>query len=151
LPDGAWVALSALPGRATGNLRQPNHLSTLLLWSIVAAVWLGDASRRFRFFATPCVALFIFIIVLSASRTGALAMITLALWGIFDHRLSWRGRQVLLVAPLIYGACWWGMTEWAIHSHHLFGGETRFGGSGDISSSRFKIWSNTLSLIAMHP
>ncbi|MCH2241134.1 MAG: pilin glycosylation ligase domain-containing protein, partial [Aquabacterium sp.] len=28
-------------GRATGNLRQPNHLSTLMLWGCAAAVWLA--------------------------------------------------------------------------------------------------------------
>jgi ABC-type Mn2+/Zn2+ transport system permease subunit len=33
LPDGDWIALAAIVGRATGNLRQPNHLSSLLLWS----------------------------------------------------------------------------------------------------------------------
>jgi hypothetical protein len=43
------------------------------------------------------------------------------------------------------------MTVWASESHHIFGGQTRFGGSGDISSSRFGIWSNTLSLIESHP
>src|SRR5204863_9258437 len=32
-----------------------------------------------------------------------------------------------------------------------FGGETRFTADGDISSSRFAIWSNTLALIAQHP
>lgn len=33
LPDGEWVAVSAIPGRATGNLRQPNDLSSLPLCS----------------------------------------------------------------------------------------------------------------------
>ena len=42
-PDGDWIALAAIAGRAIGNLRQPNHLSSLLLWSIVAVVWLGEA------------------------------------------------------------------------------------------------------------
>ena len=151
LPDGDWVALSAIPGRATGNLRQPNHLSSLLLWSIVAAVWLAESMPRFRIAAAALVVLFIYVIVLSASRTGAVGMLTLAGWGIFDRRLSGRARVLLILAPILYGAGWWGTTVWANASHHLFGGQTRFGGSGDISSSRFGIWSNTLSLIAMHP
>jgi hypothetical protein len=33
----------------------------------------------------------------------------------------------------------------------VFGGGPRFGAGGDISSSRFGIWSNTLALIAAHP
>jgi len=32
-PDGDWIARSGIPGRAVGNLRQPNHLSSLLMWS----------------------------------------------------------------------------------------------------------------------
>ncbi len=31
LPDGTRIARFGLPGRAVGNLRQPNHLSSLLL------------------------------------------------------------------------------------------------------------------------
>ena len=151
LPDGDWVAISAIPGRATGNLRQPNHLSSLLLWSIVAVVWLGEVDARYRKVSAVLAVIFIYVIVLSASRTGALGMLTLAAWGLLDRRLSRRARGLLILAPIVYGACWWGMTVWANDSHHLFGGQTRFGGSGDISSSRFGIWSNTLSLIRMHP
>jgi hypothetical protein len=42
LADGDWIAQASLPGRATGNVRQPNHLSSLLLWSVVAV----DLARR---------------------------------------------------------------------------------------------------------
>jgi len=151
LPDGDWVALSAIPGRATGNLRQPNHLSSLLLWSIVAAVWLGEAKVVRGELTTALALVFVYVVVLSASRTGAVGMLTLAGWGLLDRRLSRNARRLLMLAPLIYGAMWWGTTVWATHSHQLFGGQTRFGGGGDISSSRFGIWSNTLALIASHP
>jgi O-antigen ligase len=151
LPDGDWVALSAIPGRATGNLRQPNHLSSLLLWSIVAAIWLGEAKVVRVELTTALALVFVYVVVLSASRTGAVGMLTLAGWGLFDRRLSRHARRLLVLAPLIYGAMWWGTTVWATHSHQVFGGQTRFGGGGDISSSRFGIWSNTLALIASHP
>jgi hypothetical protein len=150
-PDGDWVAISAIPGRATGNLRQPNHLSSLLLWSVVAAVWLGEAKVLRRGITTAFVLVFVYVVVLSASRTGAVGMLTLAGWGLLDRRLSPNARRLLVLAPLIYGAMWWGTTVWATHSHQLFGGQTRFGGGGDISSSRFGIWRNTLALIASHP
>ncbi len=151
LPDGDWIAQAALPGRATGNMRQPNHLSSLLLWSIVAAVWLGEARVVHRHVAAALALVFTYVIVLSASRTGALGMLVLALWGLLDRRQSKSARVLLLLTPLLYGAAWWGTSVWATHSHHLFGGQTRFGGSGDISSSRFGIWSNTLELISTHP
>ena len=39
--DGEWIARVG-NGRAAGNLRQPNHLSSLLLWSLVALAWLAE-------------------------------------------------------------------------------------------------------------
>ena len=44
-PDGDWIARSGLPGRAVGNLRQPNHLSSLLLWAAIAVVALLELGR----------------------------------------------------------------------------------------------------------
>ena len=46
--DGDWIARSGLPGRAVGNLRQPNHLSSLLLWACIAAVALIELRRLGR-------------------------------------------------------------------------------------------------------
>ena len=46
--DGEWIAVSTLGGRAVGNLRQPNHLNSLLLWSLIALVMLLDAGRLRR-------------------------------------------------------------------------------------------------------
>ena len=150
-PDGNWIARSYLEGRAVGNMRQPNHLSSLLLWAIVAVVWLGEARVLRRWGATLLALLFIFVVVLSASRTGALSMLMLAAWGGLDRRLSRPARWLLCLAPIVYFAFWYGTGVWADMSHHVFGGETRFNTQGDISSSRWGIWSNTLALIRMHP
>ncbi len=38
LADGNLIAQSGLPGRAVGNLRQPNPLASLLVWSVIALV-----------------------------------------------------------------------------------------------------------------
>ena len=48
MPDGQWIARSGLVGRAVGNLRQPNHLSSLLLWSAIAIVPLLELGRLRR-------------------------------------------------------------------------------------------------------
>jgi O-antigen ligase len=152
LPDGDWIAIAAVAGRATGNLRQPNHLSSLLLWSVVGAVWLGEAKALDRRIALALAAAFIYVVVLSASRTGALGMLTLAAWGLLDRRLSRPTRIALVLAPLLYAAMWWATSLWAAGSHQVFAGQERFTTSpGDISSSRFAIWSNALALIASHP
>ena len=149
--DGDWVARSGLPGRAVGNMRQPNHLSSLLLWSLIAVVWLGDALALRRVATALVGLLLVFGVVLSGSRTGALGMGLLALWGVLDQRLSRPARWMLVLAPVAYGLCWLGASAWADHGHQVFGGETRFSTKGDISSSRYGIWANTLALIRMHP
>jgi O-antigen ligase len=149
--DGNWIAHSVLEGRAVGNLRQPNHLSSLLLWSIIAAAWLGEAKVIGRFGVRVLAVVFMFVTVLSASRTGALGALLLGIWGLVDRRLTKPGRALLMLMPVAYLVFWGGTSLWADWSHHVFGGETRFSGGGDVSSSRFGIWSNTLSLIAMHP
>jgi O-antigen ligase len=150
-PDGDWIARTYLDGRAVGNMRQPNHLSSLLLWAIVAAVWLGDAAVIKRWVSALLTLLFIFVVVLTGSRTGTLSVVLLAVWAILDKRLSRTARWTLLLAPLVYALLWFGTAALADQGHVVFGGETRFSGKGDISSSRYGIWMNTLSLIRMHP
>jgi len=149
--DGQWLAATTVAGRAVGNLRQPNHLSSLLLWGVIATVWLGEAQVLRRVTTWGVALLFIFVIVLSASRTGALGTLLLVLWGLADKRLSPSARRLLWLTPLAYAVFWCGTSVWAHYTHHLFGGETRLAASSDISSSRFGIWSNTLALIKAHP
>ncbi|MCI4430639.1 MAG: O-antigen ligase C-terminal domain-containing protein [Burkholderiales bacterium] len=149
--DGAWIARTSAEGRAVGNLRQPNHLCSLLLWAIVAGLWLGEARVLRRGIAIALAALMLFTVVLSGSRSGALGALVLALWGLLDARLAKPTRAALLLAPLVYGLFWYGATAWAPHAEHAFGGAGRFSGSGDISSSRFGIWANTIDLIKAQP
>ncbi|MEP6739356.1 MAG: Wzy polymerase domain-containing protein [Caldimonas sp.] len=152
LPDGDWVALAAIPGRATGNLRQPNHLSSLLLWSIVAVLWLGERRVIYREVAGMLALVFVWVVMLSASRTGLIGIVTLAGWGLLDRRLSRATRVMLLCAPLAYAALWGGTVLWAHLTHGAFGAEERFTGSGIyVSYSRYAIWANSLAMIAMHP
>jgi hypothetical protein len=152
LADGDWIAQAALPGRATGNVRQPNHLSSLLLWSVVAVIWLGEARVIYREIAWMLTLLFVEVIVLSASRTGLLGMGALMGWGLLDRRLSRATRLVLICSPLAYLALWGVTAVWAHLTHMAFGGEERLSGSGlYVSYSRYKIWWNSLALIAQHP
>jgi O-antigen ligase len=158
VPDwtgGNWIAAASIGGRAAGNLRQPNHLSTLLLWSMVAAVWLGEAGLLKRAANVILFLLLLFGLVLSASRTGMIGAAMLALWGVLDHRLARGSRVMLWLVPVAYVLFWlvlfWlAVTGEPANGHGGFTGETQLH-KGDISSSRFAIWSNTLSLIAAHP
>ena len=172
--DGDWIASSSVAGRAVGNLRQPNHLSSLMLWAAIALVaWrelhpapAGDASgaaatagraqvamrspRGLWAAATLCMALFIWAVVLTASRTGLVGVVLLALWGLADRRLSRPARWLLLATPLMYAVAWGGMAWWAQLSAHTFGGQQRLA-EGDVSGSRLRIWADALQLIAAHP
>ena len=149
--DGDWIAHSATEGRAVGNLRQPNHLCSLLLWGMVALAWLTEARVLRRAAGAALALLLMFAVVLSASRSGVVGALVLATWGLLDRRLSGRARVALLLAPVAYALLWAGATAWAQSSHQVFGGASRFSGGGDISSSRFGIWANTLALIRAHP
>jgi hypothetical protein len=214
--DGDWIASSSVAGRAVGNLRQPNHLSSLMLWAAIALVgWLelrremqasgerqeqreehlkehrkehraehraGDgegheeghgegqrevdglalaqgAGRAFNALRSPrgvlvvavlAMALFIWAVVLTASRTGLVGVVLLALWGLADRRLSRPARWLLVATPLMYAVAWGGMAWWAQLSAHTFGGQQRLA-EGDVSGSRLRIWADALQLIAAHP
>lgn len=149
-PDGDWLAASGIPGRAVGNFRQPNHLSSLLTWSAVAVVALTALGRLPWRWAAACGSLILLGVVLSASRTGTLSVLILALWGLADRRLPRPARALLVLAPVVYGLAWGGMTWWAQSSAQAFGGTARLS-EHDVSGSRFGIWSNTWALIRTHP
>jgi len=150
LLDGQWIARSGLAGRAVGNLRQPNHLSSLLLWSGIAIVPLLELGRLRRGLGWGLFVLMCFAVVLTASRTGVIGVGLLALWGLLDRRLSGPTRWLLLLSPLFYLLAWLGLSVWAEASRHAFGGETRLA-EADLSGSRFGIWANTLELIRRQP
>jgi O-antigen ligase len=153
--DGTFIARSGLPGRAVGNLRQPNHLSSLLLWALIAWVPLAQAGRIVtwrldRRVALLLGALLVWAVVLTASRTGIVGVVLLALWGLIDRRLARRVRIALVAAPVVYLLIALAMSGWAHTTGHTFGGEGRLA-EGDVSASRFGIWANTLELIRQQP
>ncbi len=151
--DGVWVAATSIAGRAAGNLRQPNHLSSVMLWSLVAVVWLGQAGRLRLQWVWPLAMLFVLTVVLSVSRTGAVGVVILALWGLLDRRLTRSVRALLLTLPLAYWLGLQALSVWAQAGDgaQAFEGAVRFSTQGDVSSSRFAIWANTLALVREHP
>jgi O-antigen ligase len=155
--DGDWIARASTPGRAGGNLRQPNHLSSLLLWAMAALVWLHevfverpifDASKVQRAVTAGLMAALTFGVVLTVSRTGTACIALLAVWGGVDRRLSRFTRVLLWFTPLVYALFWWGMSEWARAGEFAGGAQLN---KSDLSSSRFGIWANTWELIKQNP
>lgn len=146
LTGGGLVAAGAAAGRATGNLRQPNHLATALLCGMVMMTWLWQAGRIGTRVGVASMAVMVLGVALSASRTGALSLVVLTAWAIADRQLPRAARWTLGLAPLGYGLCWLLL---AAQSHYY--GAERLESSGDISSSRFAIWRNACELISMQP
>jgi O-antigen ligase len=150
--DGWFISNRTAEGLAIGNLRQPNQLSTLLLWGCAAAVWWAVTRRWPLLLLAAVLAPLVFTVVLTASRTGVIGIAMLALWGLVDRRLPGRVRLLLLASPLFYALAWWGMQQWAAAGHAFQGGQrmtATMHGYG--SDSRVTTWLNTLELIRLHP
>ncbi|MEN9419099.1 MAG: hypothetical protein RI988_2719 [Pseudomonadota bacterium] len=148
--DGDVIARSSLAGRAVGNLRQPNHLSTLLLCGALGLVALVELGRLRRVPAAVAVACVMGAVVLTASRTGMVGAVLLGVWALADRRLTRAGRALLLAAPACYALAWAAMAAWSRFAQQAFVGEARLAESVE-SSSRLAIWRDTLALIREHP
>lgn len=149
--DGQWIARPATPGRAYANLRQPNQLSSLMLMALccVPALWAArPAAWRWAWLVLAALTLGI---AFSSSRTGAVGMVLLAGWALLDRGLPGPVRR-WFVAGVVWLAVWWALLwAWGHFGGTTYFAEARLGSGSDISSSRFRIWSNTLELIALHP
>jgi O-antigen ligase len=156
--DNIFIA-RAETARAIGNLRQPNHLATVLLLASIAVVALfefGSFGRRQISDALAALVPLMLALVLTGSRTGVVGVLLLAAWGAWDRgrQLSRAARGLLLGTPLLYALAWGAMWLWAHEGAHAIGGGLRLAlgaDGGDISSSRFAIWANALSLIRTQP
>jgi hypothetical protein len=159
--DGSLIAVSGLPGRSVGNLRQPNHLASLLIWAAIALVPLAEWRRLPRWASCALGALLVFGVLLSGSRTGMAGGVgLLMLWGLADWaleafgfkegRLSRGTRWMLILAPLVALVCWWGLDAWATSTQHVFGAKQRLA-EKDLTSSHGAIWRNTIAMIEQQP
>jgi O-antigen ligase len=151
LADGNVIAQSGLPGRAVGNLRQPNHLASLLVWSVIALVPLVEWRRIPRWLGTLLGLLLMIAVVLSGSRTGLYGgALVLVGWGVLDARLS-RGTRISLVATLAFPLAIFAWGWLGAHTHfmpHAVGAATR---ANDGDSSHFAIWANALEMVRQQP
>lgn len=146
-----FIATPSSAGRAMGNVRQPNQLTTLLALALCGAVWWAQARAWPRRLLVPVMALLALGIVLSGSRMGWLMLAMLSAWGALDRRLRPGVRQGLMAALPLAAAFAVLAWLWGRWGGVTFFPEARMHSASDISSSRFAIWSNTLALIAEYP
>lgn len=160
IADGTFIARSGLAGRAVGNMRQPNHLASLLMWACVASVWLaqgGWLARRLGSAMRGTVALhgllflFVFCVLLSASRTGMIGVAMLAVWGLVDRRLTPSVRWALGSTLVMFAISWALLELYTSMSHHAFGAQSRVSEEGAGSPSRIAIVKNAIGLLQRYP
>lgn len=147
--DGNVIARSGIAGRAVGNLRQPNHLASLMMWASVASVFL-TGRRGGRALLPVLLAAFVFTVVLSASRTGFIGIAMLVAWGLVDRTLPRSARLSLLATPLMLGVSWWLMSLWSADGGHAFGAASRLS-EGAGSPSRLAILRDAWALTMANP
>ncbi|NUZ04455.1 PglL family O-oligosaccharyltransferase [Piscinibacter koreensis] len=152
LTDGVLIAPTVLAGRATGNIRQPNNLSTLILWAVIAVVWLRTSGRLRLLPAGVLLACFGAVLFLTGSRMGWLVLAGFAGWAFLSRSLG-RASRLLLVVPLVALVAAWGIQAAGVAAgYEHFGGGTRGAiADGNLSSSRIGIWSDALALLARYP
>lgn len=153
--------------RAIGNMRQPNHFASLQLWSCAAVVWLMQSGwlehklrTRGRAWTVGVVLMFLFVatIVGSASRTGAVGVLLLALWGAVDallsrfhrSRLQPAVRAVLIAVPAFFLAAWLALNAWMQSRGQVFFGQTRVDVQGAKSQERLNIFQDALGVLKQH-
>lgn len=159
-PDWAgevWIARSDIPGRALGNLRQPNHLASSLIWACVAAVYLAEQRalvtqrRSSAIWLLPAVLLvLVFGLVLSASRGGMAMLGFLLLWVLLDRRISRPTRLAVLMTPLMLGLGWTAMSLWSQLGEHQFSAASRLA-EGASSPKRLQYLACAWELLNQHP
>lgn len=148
--DGDWIARTSLPGRAIGNMRQPNHVASLLCMACLAVIWLGVKAPRLRAYSWPLLALFALSIVLTASRTGMLCLVLLAVLACVDRNVPRYAKAGLLWAMLTLVTAL--LVGWA----GSLAGASELGalqrvGEGAASPARLAIWRDAVDLLLLEP
>ncbi len=151
-----FFAALVYPGRAVGNIGQPNQFADTQIWALAAIVPLlpSDDRRdtRARLLRVGLYAIGVLLLlgaILSASRMSAVGIVMLAAWGVFDRALPKSTRIALVASVAVAGAMWWGLDLWA-HGNAQVADLGHRPGS-DISSSRFRLWQQSLVLVSNQP
>lgn len=168
MADGLLVAIPGPEARAIGNMRQPNNLASLLLWSCIALIALKESGALARWLRSAAAArtavwvmpsAFAVGVLLSASRTGMVGMALLVLWAAWDafgrgrgaRRLSRDSRIGLALMPLAFAVAWPLVSGW-MEAHGMgFFAQQKMGDQATHSAERVRILHDSWVLITQHP
>ena len=142
LPGGAddvWIARTVAPlDRASGNLRQPNQLATLMVWGLLAASYFWRL-QPWRWLA--CSLPLLATLVATGSRTGMVSLLLVVLVALIRSRRvrNWRLKGWLVLTIALLPLLWF--------AESIF---TRTTASAALSL-RFAMWLDAISLIEHAP
>lgn len=156
-PAGAypWVAALSYPGRVFGNLRQPNHMATMVAMGWLLLVWLSVERRQVRIWLMLIASSALLAgMALTGSRTGAVIVLVSStlLGAAFWWRQQWR--WWVLLFPLVYGLTWV-LLAWLDQSglYASFGVDRlrQMPQGSDVTGARRDAWLVTWDIIAAYP
>ena len=154
--DSVFVAMPVGAGRAAGNIGQANQFADTIVWGLLALVPLaqrlndGRPHARIMLVAIAFMAMFDLLgIVLTGSRTGMVALLMLAAWGVFDRSLARHTRIALASCPAIAVLMLWPVHAWL----SALGAELSSLGrdAGGATAYRTDIWRDALVMIREQP
>lgn len=146
-----WVADTERRGLAFGAFRQRNLFATFLCIGSVCVIWLVQLRRLTEAMAWFLVLILNFSVAASASRTGALELVALAVVG-----WAWRKQQPMAVTRLLLGQLLiFGLATLILPTVAHWHGFEFSSATARIASTaqdtRLILWSNTLDLIWERP
>jgi O-antigen ligase len=106
---GGWITRLQSLRRPGGNLAQPNHLATLLLFSIASAAYLFESRRLSILVAPPITAVLLCGLAVTESRGGVVGLFLMAAWWLVkQRRLGFALSRSAVVSWLVFfGGCFW--------------------------------------------
>lgn len=146
----SWVMPSTRPGRAVGNIGQPNHVATLT--AIGAAAWgaFAASGRIKKDAAWIGMILLMFGIVLTSSRTGYVSIAFLCAWGLIDKKMSRNARLLLCSTPIMAFVTWCTLTLCKTYFGLEYGRGEGAENYLDIGA-RQMVWSHAIEMIKAQP
>ncbi len=137
--DDTWIARAVPPqDRASGNLRQPNQLATLMLWGLLAtsyfwrrrpALWLA--------FSAPLLA----TLVATGSRTGMLSLLLIVVVALMRSQRvrAWRWRGWLALMLAVIPLLWFAESIFTRNTANV------------ALTVRLALWRDTLAIMGQYP
>ncbi len=137
--DDTWIARTVPPNdRASGNLRQPNQLATLMLWGLLATSYFWrQQPLRWLAFSAPLLA----TLVATGSRTGMGSLLLIVIVALSRSRRvrSWRVKGWLTLLIAMLPLAWFAESIFTRNTANV------------ALSLRLALWRDVLEIVAPQP